>query len=292
MVNRLVLGTAQMGKHYGINNSTGKIGPAKAQQILKVAYDSGVKVLDTAATYGGVHNVIGNYHMNYPGNEFRVITKLFPGLNSDEILQEVKGYLTDLNVSKIDTLLFHSFKDYKKNIHALEIFDGLKEEGFIKNVGVSIYTNNEFMDVIADKRIDVIQLPFNVLDNISQRGILFKIAKEKNKSIHVRSAFLQGLIFKDLTENHPLVEQLRDSLNIVHEIAENAKLSIATLALRYCMQQTDIDCVVVGVDSVEQLNLNLEAIEKPLCEKTLHKIDRVKVKNQDLLNPKLWHKYV
>ena len=32
--------------------------------LLKVAYSSGIRVLDTAEAYGNAHQLIGNYHNN------------------------------------------------------------------------------------------------------------------------------------------------------------------------------------------------------------------------------------
>ena len=62
--NKLILGTAQMGLDYGINNHKGKISQKESLSILKVAYNSGIRILDTAEAYGDAHQLIGNYHKN------------------------------------------------------------------------------------------------------------------------------------------------------------------------------------------------------------------------------------
>ena len=61
------------------------------------------------------------------------------------------------------------------------------------------------------------------------------------------------------------------------------------LALSYCINQKLIDNVIVGVDSVSQLNANLKAIQFKLPSKFKTDIDNINVKNLKLLNPTLWN---
>ena len=43
-ISKLILGTAQMGLDYGINNSLGKIKKEESFKILKNAYDFGIRI--------------------------------------------------------------------------------------------------------------------------------------------------------------------------------------------------------------------------------------------------------
>ena len=68
----------------------------------------------------------------------------------------------------------------------------LKQQGSISKIGVSIYTGSQLQKVIDRFSIDIVQLPFNILDNrLINSGILNKIY-EKGIEIHARSVFLQG----------------------------------------------------------------------------------------------------
>ena len=62
MSNKLILGTVQFGLKYGINNTIGKPKKNEVLNLLKFAYNSGIRVLDTAEAYGNAHQLIGNYH--------------------------------------------------------------------------------------------------------------------------------------------------------------------------------------------------------------------------------------
>ena len=52
MKNKIILGTAQFGLDYGINNQNGKVSDKDVDQILNYAFESGIKELDTASSYG------------------------------------------------------------------------------------------------------------------------------------------------------------------------------------------------------------------------------------------------
>ena len=70
-VNKLGLGTVQWGIPYGLTNQNGMTPPDSAREILSVASGYGVKILDTASSYGESEVVLGTY----PLEEFHVVTK-------------------------------------------------------------------------------------------------------------------------------------------------------------------------------------------------------------------------
>ena len=70
MNNKLILGTAQMGLDYGINNLSGKVSKNKSIEILEYAFDNGIRILDTAEVYGNAHEIIGFYHKLNPNKKF------------------------------------------------------------------------------------------------------------------------------------------------------------------------------------------------------------------------------
>ena len=63
---------------------------------------------------------------------------------------------------------------------------------------------------------------------------------------------------------------------------------MSELALGYCLSKDYIDRIVIGVDTLDQLNLNIEAIKTPLPEFIIEEIDKITVINQTLLNPTNW----
>lgn len=287
MIQKIILGTAQIGLDYGINNATGKISFQKSCEILHKAFKLGITTLDTAEAYGNAHDVIGHYHKLNPAAIFNIITKV-PHGDLDDIETKVYKYIKDLNVQSLDSLMFHSFDSYINNKKSLKVLIKLKEQGIIKNIGVSLYTNAQIQTLLLDDDITLVQMPFNLLDNISLRGNLMTQLKEKGKIIHTRSAFLQGLFFKENLENNAISQKLSNELIIIKNLAKERNTSISNLALSYCLNQEIIDQVLIGVDSEDQLIDNLEALNYKIDQEVINRINSLEIKDLDLLNPSLW----
>ena len=285
--NKLILGTVQMGLPYGINNNSGKISLQNSIEILEYAFNNGIETLDSAESYGNAHEVIGIFHNENPDKIFKVITKL-PHQINDDLVKKVDLYLKELNVTQLDTLMFHSYASYKANIRNFDILKRLKSDKKIKNLGVSVYTNNEIEKVILNDNVDVIQLPFNIFDNVNLRSEVLQKAKFKGKIIHTRSALLQGLFFKDKNDSNKIVQNLKNELILLSHISKRDNASILELALSYCLKQKTIDNVLIGVDSLKQLVDNLDVVNYNLKQKTLDSINTITVKNLDFINPSLW----
>lgn len=287
---KLILGTVQFGLNYGINNSFGKPEENVVRDILDTAFSRGVRYLDTAEAYGDAHQVIGNYHRT-SSNKFEVITKYSAtqkGLSScwEERIRE---HLKELNVEQIYCYMFHNTEDFfsfDKSI--LDVFEDLKEKGLIKKFGVSVYSNSDIERLLKFKQVDLIQLPFNIFDNKSHRQDILLKAKEQGIEIHTRSAFLQGLFFKEINALPDKLLPLKGELETIRCLSKLNNHSIEDLALNYVFEQPFIDNVLIGVDSVQQLTENLNVLETKLSEKVINELDLIKVKQKELLNPSNW----
>ena len=194
-----------------------------------------------------------------------------------------------MKIDQVDAVMFHSFEDFKstkkEEINSLLELKGKK----YKKLGISLYTNAQMKEIAEKEIFDLVQVPFNVLDNEQQRGEILKELKSKNLEIHTRSVFLQGLFFmkKDRIplKLNPLVRYLND----LESIAEHFSLDFSTLAIQYALSKQYIDCVLVGVDSVDQLNINLKKIESKVPPSALNAIDEIFVTEASLLNPSIWN---
>lgn len=286
--NKLVLGTVQMGLSYGINNKSGKVSLNESLEILKYAFDNGIRTLDTAEVYGDAHEIIGLFHKKNPDLRFKIVTKFPHNIKYNLIKNKVLEYLDVLSVKSIDVLMFHSFESFQKNHQSIDLLVNLKLKGLINHIGVSVYTNDQLEYLLNEDLITVVQLPFNMLDNITIRGELLNRLKKKGKVIHTRSAFLQGLFFKNLNENNTIVQNLSNELEILNQIVVDANCLMEELALSYCTIQENIDNVIIGVDSMDQLRSNLKACSYLVRKESLKRIDEIRVKDLSLLNPSFW----
>lgn len=283
---KLILGTVQFGLAYGINNKTGKPATQDVFSILTEAGSRGIQALDTAVDYGTAHEVLGEYFQKY-GKAFEVNTK-FRVKKGIPVKPEVQEILEQLNIDCVTTLFFHRFSDLKDNPEVVQELDLLKKEGYIKKTGVSVYTNEEFKECINDKSADVIQIPFNLLDNFKKRGELLVQAKAANKEVLARSIFLQGLFFKEMETYPPGLAPLKQYISELKSIARDCNLSMEQLALLYAYGKKEIDKIIIGVDSKAQLLSNCEALTIPFPKAAEEQIDQINVTEEDLLYPYNW----
>ena len=288
---KLILGTVQFGLDYGINNQNGKTPEEKIQKILDEAFSRGIRILDTAEAYGDSQNRIGNYHKSST-NRFDVVTKFCA---KEEVTQSFRisdHILKDIAILEVDRLyayMFHSFSDFKNYFeHFKEELLEMRSIGKIQKIGVSIYTNEELQEVLDSSEIELIQLPYNLLDNHTQRFQILRQAKYKGVEIHTRSAFLQGLFFKPLSTLSGNLLNLQKDLERLNDFCESENIDMATLALNYPMSKPYIDKVLIGVDTVEQLQQNIGAISSYKNTSLFEYIDQIAIENNKILNPSLW----
>lgn len=289
-MSKLILGTVQFGLDYGINNTQGKPEEENVFDILDNAHAAGVQILDTAVAYGNAPKVIGNYH-RAKTNRFDVISKFklaHLATAKQPLAIWLEQHLKELNVPSLWGLMFHAFDDYNGQTELIEELVALKAKGLIQHIGVSLYRNEELSIVTNDPAVDFIQLPYNMLDNNKQRGALLEQANRLGKMIHTRSVFLQGLFFKSLDNIPSKLSPLLPYLKQIKKIEKEHQLSTAELALAYAHANPNIQGVLAGVDSLEQLQANLAALKTPLPLSVVGELDSIDVNNISLLNPSNW----
>jgi aryl-alcohol dehydrogenase-like predicted oxidoreductase len=285
MTNKIILGTVQFGLNYGINNKTGQPSISDVFNILDFAKHNGINTIDTADAYGTASKIIGDYLKINPGT-FWVNTKFKK--SNIQVKKQLYNSLKDLKIDRVNVYFYHSFNDFILHPELLEELEELKNIGLINKIGVSVYDNNELKEAIACEAIDTIQLPFNLLDNYTQRGKLLEQAKLKGNEIQARSVFLQGLFFISPNELPSKLLPLKKYLKILLDITSSNQITVEELAVQYAINQPDIDYIVIGVDNLEQLEKNLIIARKNLRTKTIHIIDNINVAETELLYPKNW----
>ena len=285
LMNKFILGTVQFGLKYGINNQQGQPDRSTVNEIFNLAHQLGISTLDTADAYGESHEIIGNYHRDYNFN-FKINTK-FISAENEVFIDKVKNACEMLKVENLNTCFYHSYFDYF-NGSLKPYFAKLIELQLINEVGVSIYTNEELEVVINDPLINIIQLPFNLFDNFNQRGDLILKAKKKGKTIQVRSVFLQGLFFLDPKLLKGNLIELTEELIFLNKIVNDFNISMSDLCLQYVLNFKEIDQIIIGVDSPEQLISNSNTFKSIINPEIIDCVNSIQIKNKSLLYPYNW----
>ena len=303
---QLVLGTAQLGLNYGITNSDGKPKLEQSLEIIKYALDNGINVFDTARAYGDSEHIIGLAKQKLLEqdikNEMNIITKLLPldNLDSDTSKENIYKMVDDslntslekLNTDVIDSLLLHRFHHF----HNKTVWNYLlqkRENGIIKELGVSVYYVSEAIEALKNQDIKHIQLPINILDQQWFCDEFLELVKTRNDVIiHCRSILLQGILVSSpdkwpKIENVDPTEYVDKLNNLVEKFGFNNRLE---LCFSYIKSIDWIDGLLVGVDNIFQFEQNIKLFG--VRRLNIGEINTVRNVFKDvseiLLNPSLW----
>ena len=291
MHHKLILGAVQLGLPYGINNQHGQPDCETSREILRLAWQGGIRAIDTADAYGSSMERIGAFHEESPELRFRVITKFHASADDTALHAKARAACEKLRVERLYCYQYHRFSDIAAFPRYAEQLRALKEQNIIERVGASVYTNEELEAAAKIPFLDVIQFPFNVLDNIKIRGEAMRRAKENGKELHARSIFLQGLFFKTAADFPPKLTPLLPPIAELHKRIKNGNSgcnSLQELALNYALHQPLLDGALVGVETPRQIEEILAAVHSSLSPDLCHAVDEITVQKPELLNPAHW----
>jgi aryl-alcohol dehydrogenase-like predicted oxidoreductase len=284
---RLALGTAQFGLPYGIANQDGQVTRLAAKAMLQLAEANRIDTLDTAIAYGESEICLGEAGIQ----GFQLVTKL-PAVPddcaevSDWVQEQMAASLSRLGVRAVYGLLLHRPQQLlgaggKALYRTLQ---DLKESGQVQKVGISIYAPNELDLLTTQYRFDLVQAPFNLVDRrLHTTGWLQRL-KEEGVEVHTRSAFLQGLL---LMSPAAIPEKFASWSNLWskwHSWLAHDTASAVQACLAYPLSFPEVDRVVVGADSISQLEQIITATTRvaPIDLPDLH------CEAENLINPVRW----
>ncbi|MFY7740913.1 MAG: aldo/keto reductase [Flavobacterium sp.] len=281
---KIILGTVQFGIQYGISNTHGVPSDSELESIFSVASELGIQQLDTAKAYGNAEERIGQLS----NSKFDVITK-FPNVDSEKELElALSESLQKLNVSSIYGYLAHNADVLIQNPSLWEVLLKAKKDDKIKKIGYSLYIPEQLERLLDLNCIpDLVQLPYSILDRKFEKQL--SILKQLGTEVHVRSVFLQGLYFMNPNELPEKLQPLQDSLVELKNLCIENNVSVGEVALNYVISNPNIDKLVIGIETAEQLreNINLVTNWKP-NNVLFSKIEAIEIKDKSLLNPVNW----
>ncbi len=281
---KITLGTVQFGINYGISNQHGVPTDDQLKAIFSVAKESGIEQLDTAKAYGNAEERIGKF----ADNQFKIITKFPDVLDAETLEKALSESLTNLKTNAVYGYLAHNADILIKNPALWKVLVKAKSKGKIQKIGFSLYTPEQLDQLIQLNCIpDLVQLPYSILDRKFEKQL--PMLKSVGTEVHVRSVFLQGLYFMNPNQLPEKLKPLESALIALHQLCAEAKLPINQVALNYVISNPNIDQLVIGIETAEQLKENLALVSNWNSPTDLFsKIEAIEVSNKSLLNPANW----
>lgn len=202
-VSEIGLGTWQVGGTWGQPFDDGV-----ADRILDRAAEKGISFIDTADVYSGglSEKAVGRALKRHPGR-FRVATKcgrqVSPHVSAGYTPDRMRGFVEDslkrLGVETLDLIQLHCPPTevyYRPEL--FEVFDRLKDEGKILNLGVSVEKVEEGLKALEYPAVASIQVIFNLF-RLRPSELLFDQAQKRNVGIIVRVPLASGLLSGKVT---------------------------------------------------------------------------------------------
>ena len=125
--NKLALGTVQFGLEYGINSQV-KPSFNVVDRILDMAYDNGIRILDSAEDYGSSLDVISRFHKKR-NFKFKIINKINRIPNNQNISQLIDSRLIQLEIESFYAVYFNNPKCIYDNKKIIDELVKLKSNG-------------------------------------------------------------------------------------------------------------------------------------------------------------------
>lgn len=270
-------------------------------RALQLAVDSGCTFFDTAWAYGdGVsEQVLGELVHANPDKQLYTATKVPPknrvwpsrrGSALADVFppEYIREYalrsLENLDLDTVDLLQFHVWEDAWADDPAWQdTIVALRDEGLIGAAGVSI---NRWEPWNALRTVETglcaaVQVIYNIFDQ-SPEDELFPACRELGVGVIARVPFdegsLTGVLTKDTTwpdgdwrNTYFVPENLSATVDRVEALRPLVPegMTMAELALRFCLSNDDVDTVIPGMRSPRHVQANIDATNAGALADTL-----------------------
>ena len=301
-VSEVAFGGVEIGVPYGIgvNSKADMLTEKEAIDILHEAMDSGINFFDTARMYGKSETIMGKA-FKQRRDEIVISTKCRHFLNKEgnlpvygelkEIIEtSLNESLKSLQTDRVEVFMLHQADlSIIENEEVSSIFLNLKKEGKIRSTGVSTYTPEETKKAIEVGVWDVVQLPFNLMDQ--RQESYFSKAKQKGVGLVIRSVLMKGLLSDRGKGLHSALKKVERHILGYEELLEGTSFDLPMLATKFALSYPEVSSILVGIDRKEYLIQALEAANGVyLGDKLMQRAKQLAYPDPAFLNLHYWDK--
>jgi aryl-alcohol dehydrogenase-like predicted oxidoreductase len=269
----------------------------EGRRAILRALDLGVNYVDTAPGYANSEEVIGKALQGVEA-PYVLSTKLggrprpFRPQDRDCLMQSVETSLELLGRDTIDILMIHEpdrpgqydwwpdFEHYE-DAPVIRLLQDLKAQGVVKAVGLGGTTAYEIVPIIETGLFDVLLTAFNysLLWREAEIAVL-PAATAQGMGIIIGSPLQQGALARRYEEvetgarwlSPPRQEQFR----ALYGFAEELRMTLPELALRFVISNPDITTTLTGARSAREVEQNVASVERgPLDQDVLDRLDEI-----------------
>ena len=312
-VSELSLGTMTFGGK-GWWEVMGRLGQAEAESLIRVAFDAGVNLIDTADAYsfGESEKIVGSAlkSLGLPRDELVIATKARTkmgnspnsgGLSRYHLMDAVDQSLARLQLDHIDLYQIHGIDPLTPIDETLSALDEIQRSGKVRYIGLCNLPAWQVMKGLAISerrgycRFESIQSYYTIAGRDLERELV-PLAQDQQLGVLVWSPLAGGLLSgkfsaettgpdgtRRLTFDFPYVDRPRAfrCVDAMRPIAAGHGVSVARVALAWLLAKSHVTSVIIGAKNTEQLRDNLDATQLSLTEEEMKSLDEVSALPQE-----------
>ncbi len=250
---RIGLGTGMHG--YNRQSNMTRLGSEKAIDIIRYAYERGMRLFDCADAYG-THGLIRQALADKPRDSYTLITKVWVNVKGGVPEKErpaseivVKRFLKELNTDYIDLVQLHCMRNGSWDTEFARYFDeleDLKQKGIIRGHGITCHALTSVQKAINIPWVDALHVRLNsegahMDGSWEDNAAAVDACHDKGKGIIVMKVLGQGS-FKDSEVRRRSIDKILryESADVmvvgfsnraeIDEFLTNAAASLKTIA--------------------------------------------------------------
>jgi aryl-alcohol dehydrogenase-like predicted oxidoreductase len=311
-VSELCLGTMTFGGDEDIWGLIGSLQQEQADELMKIALEAGINLIDTANIYGhgGSERIVGQSLKNLGVRRGDIVlaTKVLGpmgdgpnarGASRGHVMSECKASLERLQTDYIDLYQIHGFDPATPIEETLEALNTLVQQGRVRYVGLSNWAAWQVMKAIGITRarnlcpIASLQAYYTLVGRDLERELIPMLSSEK-VGLMVWSPLAGGYLTgkyegPEVSEENrrarfdfPPVDRARGAavISTMREIAggkqiDGEPVNVAQIALAWLLHQDAVTSVIVGAKRPDQLKHNILAARIRLSVDELAALDEV-----------------
>jgi len=128
----------------------------------------------------------------------------------------------------------------------------IKKRGLIKKIGISIYDFKNLNKILKIFKIDIVQVPFNIIDRRLLKSSLLDLQKRNKIELQVRSIFLQGLLLKNLKYKNLKFNRFTKIWTALHNWLYSNKYNLLDVCINDCLRY-NFDSIIIGFENLNHL---------------------------------------
>ncbi len=266
---------------WGIGGAYGSVDRAESLRSLSRAEELGCNFVDTAMVYGDSEAVLGEF-LAGRRSKWVVATK-YSG-QSEGLEATLETQLGRLGLDAVDLYQIH-WAPSRSEQELYEALYRIKKAGKARLVGLSLYSISDIDSVLKHRRIDVIQLPFSLLDpdpflaklDLIRRTGVGVIIRSSLKEGFLTGKYRRDAVFPDPgDQRHDWTpEKIAATVDAVEQFrfieTEVGSMAVGAACYPLCFAETST--VILGTKSVAQADSNFGMVSgSRLSEDSLRRI--------------------